>query len=271
MDFMMPVSTDFLMSDRLLMPGTSLTVKLIRNPDSITIMSPDAAPAWKVDIIKMQLHMRLVDLAPEVLSAHLSAWKSRPAIMPINRTTVSYYNQSHAVASVNIQNLFTGRLPKTIIIGMVRATAYSGAYNLNPFHFRHFNLDSASLKVNGDNVPTEPYKPNFADGLYMREYRSLFENTGIHHDNLGTSVTYEQFAGGSFLQVYDLSPDKCNGFHFHGARNGNIELNMTFSQALVNPITILVYASYDSEVLLHSDGQVTVVYSDQIVTGGKRK
>lgn len=267
MDFMIPLSSDFLMSDRLLPPGTNLKLKLTRNPDRLLIMAADApatVAGYKVHIEKLRLHLRLQEVFPDMLKQHLTTWKTSPVQLPINRTVVRQYHQPAGVSSMNIPGLFTGKLPKSIIIGMVTSRAYNAAYHLNPYNFQHFNLNYACIRVNGVTMPAEPYQPNFARGLYMREYRGLFENTGVHHDNLG-SITYEAFARGTFLQAYDLSPDKCNGFHFHAPQEGNIELTMQFSQNLDDPITIIVYSSYDAEVLLHPDGSnVTVAYAGDI-------
>jgi hypothetical protein len=261
-DFMIPLSSDFLMSDRLLPPGVELKIRLIRNQDSLSIMSMEDNAAYTVVIDKLRLHMRLIELSPTLMHKHLSEWKTRPVLMPINRTVIRQYHISQGHASINIPSLFIGRLPKTVIVGMTTSKAYNGNFAKNPFNFQHFGCNYACLKVNGETVPSEPYTPDFASNLFIREYRALFENTGIHHDNLGNAVSRGMFAGGVFLQVYDLSPDKCNGYHFHQPQTGNVEMTIGFSTELAEPITCIVYASYDAQVLIHEDGQVTVAYAE---------
>jgi hypothetical protein len=261
-DFMIPLSSDFIMSDRLLPPGVELKIRLIRNQDNLSIMSMEPNAAYTVVIDKLRLHMRLIELSPTLMHKHLSEWKTRPVVMPINRTVIRQYHISQGHASINIPSLFIGRLPKTIIVGMTTSRAYNGSYAKNPFNFQHFGCNYACLKVNGETTPSEPYTPDFANGLCMREYRAMFENTGIHHDNLGSAVSMAQFVGGTFLTVYDLSPDKCNGYHFHQPQTGNVEMTLGFTAPLAEPITCIVYASYDAQVLIHEDGQVTVAYAE---------
>ena len=49
----------------------------------------------------------------------------------------------------------------------------------------------------------------------------------------------EQFIDGSSLFSFDLTPDKCASWHSHKKENGNIEVDIRFSQALTEGITIL--------------------------------
>ena len=125
------------------------------------------------------------------------------------------------------------------------------------FTFKPFNLNYAALSVGGEYFPAEGYTPDFKNKLYAREYYSLFSNTGLHHLNAGNGITYENFADGNFFLAWDLTPDLCGGFHLHPPVLGTTELHLRFAEALSESITILAYASYDSQVLLHGDRTVS--------------
>ena len=114
--------------------------------------------------------------------------------------------------------------------------------------------------MNGETFPSLPYRPDFREGLYSREYNDLFYNTGIAHDNVGNLITHKQYGGGSYILAFDLSPDLCNGFHNHSQKTGNIELDMTFANPLPDGITIIVYGSFDVEIQIDRNKSAKVVY-----------
>ena len=62
---------------------------------------------------------------------------------------------------------------------MVSEEAFSGKKELNPYHFQHFNVTDFVFKIGGENSPFTPYKPNFENGNYMREYTALMNCIGI--------------------------------------------------------------------------------------------
>lgn len=124
-------------------------------------------------------------------------------------------------------------------IQIIHFSIFSLGYALNPLNFQHFNFNYGVIKVNNTMVPSQPYTPDFQNGLFMREYKSLHNNTGIHDENIGTTVTRDLFEGGLFLQAYDLTPCQCSGFHTHAPLDGEIRLEMRFSTPLVEPVTIV--------------------------------
>jgi hypothetical protein len=72
---------------------------------------------------------------------------------PITRTVMREYNMGRTETSKFITKMFEKELPKSIVIGMVGATAFHGSQNRNPFNFRHYDVTDYSLRVNGANIP----------------------------------------------------------------------------------------------------------------------
>jgi len=156
-----------------------------------------------------------------------------------------------------VQNMFTGVMPKTIIIVMVKSAAFAGSYKTNPFKFDHFGMTSGAIRVNGEQVPCEPYTPDWDKQLYTREYRDLFDNIGISHNDMGNVITPQLFAGGNFMMAFDLTPDRCNGRHYHPRQSGMIALEITLKEALKQSINVLAFATYDAIVSLDKHNRVT--------------
>jgi len=66
----------------------------------------------------------------------------------------------------------------------VKNTEFLGSVTTNPYHFRHYDLSSFALNVNGRQVPTEGLSLGMDhEKTSVMGYRTLFEGSGIHHSN----------------------------------------------------------------------------------------
>ena len=92
---------------------------------------------------------------------------------------------------------------------LVKNTSFSGNYKENPFNFHHFNVNHVALSVDGKLNPTHPYKPDFTNGLYARDYLSMFAATGRYNRDKGLALSYRTFGSGYMLYAFDLTPESC--------------------------------------------------------------
>ena len=89
---------------------------------------------------------------------------------------------------------------------MVRSESFNGAVKTNPFYFEHNSIDFIALHVNGEQFPSKAFKPNFAEGLFMREYHSVFTDTNMDGDQ-SNNIDREDYKLGSTLFAFDLKAD----------------------------------------------------------------
>jgi hypothetical protein len=252
-----PVHCDFLQINKYFPPGAEITIRFHRSTDAFGIMAAANDVHYKYEIEDIKLYIRHVTLADDIVKQHMKLFESGPAIFPYNRTVMKTVAFPGGLTQIQASNLFTGILPKSIIFAVINAPNFNGTYNTNPYNFQHFNCNYYQLNVNGENVPTDAYRPDFARTLFSRELRGFFNNVGIHNDDMGNVMTPELFAGGMFLMAYDLSPESCNGFHAHKQKSGLINFEMGFTEAIANPFNLLAFATYDQVLLLDKDNRVT--------------
>ena len=88
--------------------------------------------------------------------------------------------------------------------------------------------------------------------------RPLYDNVGINApgDDSGCDIDVEDFLGGFALFAWDMTPDKCNGFHFHENRDGTIDLEVLFNQPLKHAITVICYTAYENVVAITSERHI---------------
>ena len=64
---------------------------------------------------------------------------------------------------------------------------------------------------------------------------------------------------GCFLLAFDRSKEKCNRYHRHPHDSGTIDINIRSRANLTSTVTVIIYATYSSEILIDDTDTVEVV------------
>ena len=144
---------------------------------------------------------------------------------------------------------------------MVDQESHNGSHTTNPYNFKHYDCSEASIIVNGTHEPEQPYKLQISNGDYINLYSDFLLNAGIANKDRDFGVTPQDYVGGSFFLVFDRSKEKCNRFHRHASQSGNIDVNIRTKTNLTKTVTVLVYASYSSELVIDDSGNVALTKS----------
>lgn len=260
-ELVIPLHSDFLNCDRLLPPHIEMQISLKRAPDSFVLMHPaSTTKRFKIELSHMKLVVPYVAVADAIMAHHDEMSLTKPALLPIKKTDVYVHHAPAQSSMVQLSNVFPLRLPKTIIIGMVETTAYNGSAQQNPYNFQHFGVNHVNILHNGVVVPSEPYTPDWENGLYVREYRAFFDNTGIGTDNINSNMNPNLFKSGATLFAFDLTPDRCNSFHWHKQEKGTIGIDFRFKAPLAKGVTFLMFGVYDACVGIDRGDNVLVSY-----------
>ena len=160
----------------------------------------------------------------------------------------------------NEEGLFSGILPRRIVIGLVDGTAFDGAYHRNPFNFKHHNLKYCSLLIDGKMRPQTPLDSNFENNLSLRNYFTLFEATGKVFQDAGIDVNRREYEQGYSLVAWDLTTELEDTGCYHIIKKGDIRLELKFSRALTTPVNVVVYSEFDSCIKIDKDRKVLPPY-----------
>ena len=68
----------------------------------------------------------MVGIHPDNLKSHASALKDTPAIYPFNRTDVKTFAVPKGQYNVNLDDIYQGKIPNRLVLGMLSADAYTG-------------------------------------------------------------------------------------------------------------------------------------------------
>lgn len=245
-DMMSPITHDFFRANNHLAPGNKLSIRMYKAKNSFLLNSGDNRE-YALEIMDLRLHYQRIRLKEMVLPPKIERYLITKS--ELKRFPIPAGLMSHDIVLHN-----GGKMPKSVIMAMVTTHASEGNYHSNPLNFQHFGVNKINLRVNGKSVPSEPLTPNFEENLITREFVHLFMNTGCFRMDRANCVTRTQFTGGMAIFPFDLNPDLCNGFHLHSSDTGIVSLELGFSEALEEAITIFVHSTYD-ELLSRKKGE----------------
>ena len=130
-------------------------------------------------------------MSAAVRLGHAQALLSATAKYPIDRVSLKCFSIPAGTRVSNQENLFFGTLPKSIVIGMVGNDAFTGAYDKNPFAFKHYDREFLAFYVDGQQFPAKPLQPQYLMGSVVQEFYQLALATGKHLKNNALSIDRE--------------------------------------------------------------------------------
>lgn len=241
---------DIAYPDILLPTRLSIRIRLLRSPDNFVLIA-DGGTVHRFEITQAKLFVPFKALTEAQHAAFENAIALKSCRIPIRRVELKHFTIPAGLTTPPHNNLYSGRLPKRIIMCMVTQTSMSGSFTENPFNFQHFDLEAIALNVNGDMVPAVKFQPDFTNGLYMREYMSLFDGMDISHKGLGIIINREDFSKGYTFFVFDLSSDNDPNSQFYDSRrSGHVYFEMRFGKAIASAINVIVYGEFLGEILI---------------------
>jgi hypothetical protein len=249
---------DFLQSTKFLLPGVEMIVKLKQNSPDFCLIHNGAAGDYIVKVHKLHMCTRRVTLDPRVASTLESRLAKTPSIYPVTQSKIKTHLLPAGTQTTYLSQVVRGKLPSRFMFCLMESDRAEAIPANNPFYFNHCDLNYLNVLINGEPIFAIPIDPDWTAGTYLKEYRWFLDNIGLKN-HLTNGITMEEFASNSCFFAFDLSPDQCNGYYKHGLETGNIDIQVGFKAALAKNHTLMLYASYDEQVLIDKNRVVTLV------------
>ena len=261
------------MTDRLLLNMMDLKVVLNRSSDAFSLMDlNDPAIEPKVLLSDVVLKVRKVKVDQSVSDGVERMLKQTPALYPIRRVECKILTIPANLPNVRQDNIFSGIIPNSFVIGLVHVDASTGEYGKNPYNFEHFGVTSVSLTANGQEIPfklltlkypedpdgeIDPAKDTELD--FDEAYNTLFSGTGKIYSNAGLDISREDYPGGYALYAFDLTPDMCKGAdYFNAVQRGSLTLALTFGTSHKRAIGMVCYGDFEN--IIRIDAERNAIY-----------
>lgn len=251
-EMMAPIHADIFMQDRFMVNQCELRVEMYRNADNFCLMDlSNANTQYKLDIKEMSLFIKKMEINDSLNLAIEQMLKTTTAKYPLRRVQLTNLHITDNRRSTPLNSLFSGSLPRRMVIGLVQSEAVRGTYSSNPFVFKDFGISDIKIVSGTTTVPSTPYKLSFDNNNFMRAYVQMFEGIGIAGDDKGNKINLDRFKNGCAFFVFELGADGSDASHWELVKEGTTSLEINFDKKIPDGgIDCIIYAEFDSMLFL---------------------
>ena len=162
---------DLLFQERYLPGNCELKLRLHRADPQFALMARSSVNGYTIAIDSAVLWVRCIDVAPAIREAHVKAALHNTYKFPIRKMKTLYFTFSQGRQDLSRYNVVTGRLPKHLICGLVKSTAFHGNYGESPFNFQHFNVTNVTACLNEQAYPCDSgIQTDFNSGNFIQGF-----------------------------------------------------------------------------------------------------
>ena len=252
-DFSIPVHSDFCTIARFIPPNIEIQMRFEKNETNFVLMAPTDTNTYAIELEKVKITIDRHIPSAQVMKYYNEQVRAGKKVrLPMDRSIVKTYPVPTGSTDLSKYNFFSqSQLPEQILIGMVESSAYNGSIKQSPYNFQQFNFQEGSLVCNGFHEPSQKYVLGAGEEGGAELYMAFLRNTGVSVDDREFSVSMKDFLNyGTFLLAFDREHDKCNRLHRHFHDSGTIDINLKVSQPSTSNITVIVYATYSTELII---------------------
>ena len=253
MQYVGHVPVDFLRVNNYLAPRTLLTLTFHPHSSDYALMHAET-PGHKIIITDLMLLIRRIYPAAELLPQLPQLGQdTREQYCGRFGTVRDYQMPEGSLRWTQHVIRGDGLLPKFVLVGMVNAEIFGGgvkgsAKRQDPCYFHHYDLNHLSLRAGDTHHPAKPYSPRRMGTTSggMREYYSMFEQTGLLHP----FVTMKEYTHGATIFPFNLRPDMST-LHsrvLFPPKHGPLTIELGFEKPLAHTVSLVVYLLYDQVI-----------------------
>ena len=250
-----------LKTGKCLVPGVQLDFELFLNPKSVYLMgTPNKGtlttkkfPAIHNDDIKVTLLMRKVTLNASVYVRLQKERQLGKKIVryPVVRSEIRTFSFDGRTTQWEQDNVFVGRFPDRVIVGLLHSNAFNGDLQRYPFAFEKFGVTQVRQSLNGEEYP---YRTLELTGNQAYEdllgYDRFLQAMGSYNEDKIPMLLPSDWGQGKNCTLFmfnNVASGKADDPQYRNPRqSGNVRLVIDFRAAVNHNITVLVWSEYEN-------------------------
>ena len=133
--------------------GVKMQIKLTKAKPAFYILSNKDDSKEYFKVLEALLYVKRIRPSADIITSHNETLlEGYPVRYNLTRIELKTFTFGGGTQSLSMNNAVLGRLPKRLIITMVKNTDFLGTMNSNPFNFRHYDLTHFTLYITGKQV-----------------------------------------------------------------------------------------------------------------------
>ncbi len=261
-EVMAPIHVDIFQQEKLLLNYLDAKLELHRNTDKFCLMSFENGADYKLEVLTMRWYVRKVNVLSSLALGIESQLLKDTVKYAIRRTVLKTIHVEGGRRDLTDTLIFSGQIPRRILVAFVDPNTFYGTYATNPFNFKHHNIKQLEVTAGGVKYPRNAMTIDFDDKRYTRAYVSLFETLNVANDDKSNGIQYTDYANGYFVAGLDLSPDGSDAGHWELIRDGSTYLKVSFDQDIsAGGLKVIIFGEFDNMLALDTMRNVYYDYS----------
>ena len=251
------LNADIFKCKRYMISSVGLAIRLWQSRDQFRLMAEDLeGKGYTIRFVDCSLKVEMATIAPELVISHETMLDKQDALYPFEMSDYRVYTIGKSDLTVCVDNLFNGRVPKTVMCVLVSSDAMNGDYGLSPYNFQHFDVNYVNLSVDGVPVPSSrPWNLAFDQDQYVEAFVNLYKTTGQLGEDAGSGISLEAYKRGNTVFAFPVAAK--SGLASH-AREGHVRLEMKFGKPLPNAVSLIVIGKFDAVLSVKKSRHVQI-------------
>jgi hypothetical protein len=235
-----------------------INIKLTRSNHEFVLMASNNS-RFKIELLEASLFVKSKEVVPEIIEAHREMLIENNFRIPFTQVGIKTVQISQGNTKVSYSDIFSGKLPKRIIVAMIKQERVTGKYELNPFKFENFNLSSIKLTVGGKSIPAIPLSMDYNTNDYQRAYLSTLSALDLDIANHGIALSPELWANAYNLYAFKLVPGPIQGSIESTRQRSAVNLSLEFRAGVAAPVEVLIYSETNRTLEITATNKAFVV------------
>ncbi|KAL3095126.1 hypothetical protein niasHT_027945 [Heterodera trifolii] len=246
---------DVFNQDRYMVNGVEIDIQLTPNDNEFMIMAA-SDDKYRIEITACKLYIKNLEVVDGLAVDIQKILENKEAKYAHRKTLTKSIFISENRTEYN-GTLFTGQLPKRVILGMVENTAYVGNQKKSPFNFRPFDVRSVTLTANGKQWPAAPFELNFSNNLYTRAFHEMNEALGMASSTDSNGITLEKYRKGWTIFAFNMTNSMEENECIDLITEGTTTVSILFrSPVPAGGISLIAMSEMDSILILDKNRTV---------------
>ena len=252
---------------KIMVPGVEMNFELhFNSPDFYTWATINDGTKQYVRLreqdVDITFHLCRLNLNPDVYASLEGERKLKEEVAkyPVVRDQIRTFTFNGATTTWMEDNLFLGRVPQRMIVGILDSTAFNGTKEKYPFSFQSKGVTSVRQFIEGEEYPYVTLE--FAGNNTLKDlqgYRRFLDAAGAvgkHREFMVKPGDWGHNKNCTLFMWNNVPSGDTDGPKLNPKQTGNVRLEIKFRAAIGANVTILVWGEFESIIYIDHLGAV---------------
>ena len=246
------LSIDVMKITKFLPNGLAFKLRLFPQRDTFALMY-NGDKTYHVEITDASLDMQYIAPTNELLVGHHAALEKGPALYAFERSNIKSWVIPAGLTVWTIDSLFADECPNQLLFALTSSKGFTGDSAVNPFEFKHHNLEHLSFQIEGQSATAAVFNPDYSNKHYTKEFLSLYDPENAYKGN----INYEEYRGGYCVYKEKLDTG-IQANHTSMSRRAQTRLSFRFKEALSEAVVVIAYGLFSATLQIDKSRNVYV-------------